>query len=297
MALTGSAPVADTKSTDQQARFRAVWSDRGVKTKVLAAVSVTALVAVLVGVLGLQALGRSAESNRTLYQVHLASVAAGGDMRAALSDLRINLRNAALATSRDSAQKYLDTLPDITKRFEAATTSYPAAALTPEKQALLKEAATAYADYIKLVASDLGPLILAGDTAGYVATNDSKVLPLAQLTQKDVDALRTMEMSAAASAATVAQDDYLSQRSTAIVSLVAGIALAVAVGLVVASGIARGVGRVKVVSDALAIGDLTKSSGLRSRDELGLMGASLDEAVDNLRKLMMSVASSADAEI
>ena len=49
------------------------------------------------------------------------------------------------------------------------------------------------------------------------------------------------------------------------------------------------------VAEALAAGDLTKTSGLTTKDELGRMGAALDEAVDSMRGVLASVSSSADA--
>jgi methyl-accepting chemotaxis protein len=295
MAPTGPARSPRPTSPDDSARPRAWWGDRGVKTKILTAVSVAALVAVAVGILGLQALGRSATLNQNLYEVNLKSVAAGADMRAALGDLRVNLRSAALATSRDKAQEYLDTLPEIEDRFAAAKIAFEAEGMTPEKQAILDEGAGAFTDYIALAASDLVPLILAGDTPGYVTVNDTQALPLAQQTQKDIDTLRAMEMADAEAAAAAAQDEYASQRTTEVVLLVAGIVVALGVGLVVARGMARNVGSVQEVSEALAAGDLTKTTGLRTQDELGRMGASLDSAVDSLRQLLASVAASADA--
>ena len=49
------------------------------------------------------------------------------------------------------------------------------------------------------------------------------------------------------------------------------------------------------VAEALAAGDLTVSSGLTTKDEMGRMGASLDSAVDGLREVMATVVGSADA--
>jgi methyl-accepting chemotaxis protein len=96
-------------------------------------------------------------------------------------------------------------------------------------------------------------------------------------------------------AALLARESYEDQRTQQLVVLVVGIALAVGLGLVVARGMARDVGRVQDVAEALATGDLTRSSGLTSRDELGRMGQALDAAVVELRRVMSSVAGAADA--
>jgi methyl-accepting chemotaxis protein len=295
MAEAGPSSANRSPQSARSARATAWWGDRGVKTKILSAVSVAALVAVLVGVLGVQALGRSAQANQDMYETNLASVAAGADMRAALSDVRLNLRNAALSTNRAQVQKYLDTLPDIAKRFEAAAKAYEADGMTVEKQDLVDIAGAVFADYIDLADSQLVPLILAGDITRYNALNNARALPMAQLIQKNVDALREMETTQAQAAAAAARDEYESQRTFEMVLLVAGIAVALAVGLVVARGIARSVRRVQAVSEALAIGDLTQSVGLTTHDELGRMGQALDAAVENLREVMASVVASSEA--
>jgi methyl-accepting chemotaxis protein len=106
------------------------WGDRPVKTKVLAAAAVTAA---LVGILGLQALSRSAGTTHAMYGVNIHSPAATADMRFALSDLRIAARSAALAATREKTQEYLDGILEITKRFENAARSYKAAGGRPSR--------------------------------------------------------------------------------------------------------------------------------------------------------------------
>lgn len=138
-----------SESTQAHARgtgsrsLRSWWGDRGVKAKVLAAVAVAALVAGLVGVLGLAALSRSAASNQSMYEVNVHSLNASADMRFALSDLRIAARSAALAATPEKTQEYLDSIPEITERFHVAIEGYLANDVADEQQRLVDEAAKA----------------------------------------------------------------------------------------------------------------------------------------------------------
>ena len=75
--------------------------------------------------------------------------------------------------------------------------------------------------------------------------------------------------------------------------LVVGLVSVVALALGAASILRRQVAHVRVVAEALADGDFTKSSGVGSRDEIGQMGLALDKATDNLRATMAKVAGSA----
>ncbi|MCW2705726.1 MAG: Methyl-accepting chemotaxis protein [Blastococcus sp.] len=126
--------------------------------------AVAAVVAALVGILGLQALSRSAGTTHAMREVNIHSLTATADMRFALSDLRIAARSAALAPAREKTQEYLDGIPEITKRFENAARSYKAGGVTAGQGPLVDEAAAAYADYIRLMGTTLGPLALAKDT-------------------------------------------------------------------------------------------------------------------------------------
>ena len=52
------------------------WGDRGVRTKTLTAVGVTATVAVGVGLMGLQALGSTADATSALYTGNVGGIQA-----------------------------------------------------------------------------------------------------------------------------------------------------------------------------------------------------------------------------
>ncbi|WP_245177441.1 methyl-accepting chemotaxis protein [Geodermatophilus sp. DF01_2] len=74
-----------------------------------------------------------------------------------------------------------------------------------------------------------------------------------------------------------------------------GLLLVTGASMAILRSITRPVQRVKTALEALAAGDLTASSGVTSRDELGQMAAALEEAQGSLRAVMAEVAASADA--
>jgi methyl-accepting chemotaxis protein len=96
--------------------------------------------------------------------------------------------------------------------------------------------------------------------------------PLMAKAAQDAGILITAEQAAAASAAASAQTAYEASRLQSIVLLVIGSLVALGLGLVAAQGIIRSLARVRHVSNGLATGDLTRTSGLTSHDEPGEMG-------------------------
>ncbi|WP_203770209.1 HAMP domain-containing protein, partial [Paractinoplanes deccanensis] len=85
-----------------------------------------------------------------------------------------------------------------------------------------------------------------------------------------------------------------SVRLLAIVVAAAGLALMIGLAVPLVRSILKPVRRLGEVADALAHGDLTQRSGITSRDELGVMAANLDSALEQFRSSLATVAQDAD---
>ena len=289
------APIAGRGPATSVRTSRAWWGDRGVKTKILAAVAIPSLAAAVIGVLGMHAMSTATASAEELYNSNLQAVDSAGDIKGAVGALRLLGRDAILSTGPEDAQSHLDKLPSLGDDLTAAIDAYVATGTTSEGQALVDElraTAVAYENYQRDV---LGPLALAGDSAGWIATNDTQGPPLTDVLTADVQKLLDIEQSEGRNSIEAIQASAAAETTTSIVILIVALTLAIGVGMIVATGIGRATRKVQDVTDGLAKGDLTLSSGLTTRDELGRMGQALDSAVADLRGVMASVVGSADA--
>jgi methyl-accepting chemotaxis protein len=265
------------------------------RVKVLAAVAVAALVATVVGLTGLSALSNTAAQADAIYADNVSALMNINDMRTALSDTRVATRNAILAPDAATTQANLDKLPGLQADFHAAMDEYRAKGLDSNETALVNKTQSEFDANFEAVSTQLAPLALANNYAAWWAANNEKAKPHGDTATAGVEKLYQNEIAAADEGAKQARADYTSQRTESLLILVVGVAIALGVGLLVARTLATGVRRVQEVAEALAVGDLTKSSGLTTKDELGKMGASLDQAVGALRDVMSSVVASADA--
>ena len=91
--MSTTTPGIDTTASSPD-RQRALWGDRGVRTKILTAVGVAGVVAAGVGVTGLAALGDSAAATHDLYASNLQGVSAVGDMNVVIGQGRTTTRDA-----------------------------------------------------------------------------------------------------------------------------------------------------------------------------------------------------------
>ena len=274
------------------ARSRSTWGDRSVRTKVLTVAGVAGVVAAGIGVSGLMALGDAATAADQLYDDNLEGVAAAADMDGLVGDLRVNIRDTILGGDTAAAIAKID---DLAADFTAATDAYRAETDSPDTLETLDGITASMDDYIALQKDVLVPLAQRQDFAGWIVTNNSQSAPIVQKVDADIQTLRDQEQAEAVQAVAATRSSYQTQRTVAIVAMLAGIGLSLGLGWFVAAGVARAAGRVKDVVDGLASGDLTRTSGLTTHDELGQMGRALDEAVVDLRAVMSSVVASSDA--
>ncbi|WP_250032423.1 methyl-accepting chemotaxis protein [Paractinoplanes maris] len=271
---------------------RRSFADLGVNIKILAAVAVAAAVAVIVGVVGLTALGRSSAAAQQIYQNNLTGVDAIGVVNAAASQTRLDLANHAISQDAATMAKYEDKfssgLQAVTAGIAAYRASNPAGSA-----AAIDELESTWRKYTEVAQSRQIPAGQRNDLVAWQQTRDSTITPLVTRMTEQLQELGKAERSDAAAAAASARSDYETSRLLSITLLVVGLLVAAGLGVWVARQIVRALLRVKSVCESLAAGDLTRTAGLVSRDEPGQMGAALDTAVGRLRETVTTIGGSA----
>ena len=267
-------------------------ADLSVRTKILAAVGVALLVALVVGVVGLRALGASSASAERIFTSNVSGVNAVGDIRATLAQARLDTTNHMI--SRDAAlkRKYRAAFDQDFQALLDAVDAYRAAepAVDETDVAELRED---FGAYRQLVQERLLPAGERNDLKAWQDVRDDDVAPLMAEVADDLAAMRSAENADAKANADGARSDYVSSRTLSIALLVLGSLLAVALGWLVARQIVRSLTRVREVCDGLAAGDLTRTAGLTTHDEPGRMGRALDAAMTRLRETVLTIDSSA----
>ena len=274
---------------------RAWWGDRGVSTKILTAVAGAGVVAATIGVMGISALGTSADATQELYEGNLAGITAIDDMIVTVGETRKQLRDVLINPDPTESAALLAGMNDLHEQFMEQRAAYEATGATAEAQELLDEASASFDEYVQIAQTVVGPFAIASDNVNFYEANRTQAAPLAQATEDGLNEIAEAEDAEAAAAAADARDQYERQRTFVVALLVDGLGVAAGLGWFVARSIARGLGRVRTVAERLATGDLTRTAGLTTQDELGRMGAALDAAIAELRTVMTSVVTSADA--
>jgi methyl-accepting chemotaxis protein len=277
-------------------RSPARWiRDRGVATKITAAVGVAALVAVMVGFLGLHALASTSERTNDMYEQNTQGVQLAETMRANYFAYRmhaINRTNAATPEEQREAEILRDsagaTLVDAAMRLSKETRP------TPEVREMLHQVIADYDSYAEL-AGQAAELAEAGRTAEYEQVHAQQIPPVSDAIVHGLQELSELSMDTARASAQAAGDFYGSTRLKMIGVIAVGVVLALAAGVFVARVISRALNKVRHTAERLAEGDLTQGTDIDQADEVGQMAAALDTARANLQEVLASVVASADA--
>ena len=268
-------------------------ADLSVRIKVLSAVFIAVLVAVAVGVLGLQALSQASASAQRIYSDNLASVAGMGVIDGAITQVRSDVANQALSDPAGK-EKYTAAVTAGFGYVDAGFAAYRASGPAGDP-AMIDDLQNNWRAYAQIVQTKQ---LVAGrdnDLKTWQEVRDAEVLPVMEKINGDIDTLNAAETAAAAAAAADAKSGYQSSRTRSIVLLVLGSLLALVLGFIVARGIVRSLLRVRHVCDGLAEGDLTRTTGLTTRDEPGQMGQALDTALARLRDTVSTIDGSASS--
>jgi methyl-accepting chemotaxis protein len=268
-------------------RTSGVFDNRSLRTKIGAAVLTATISGLIVGALAINTVHRlntnAAAAQRTTIAVDKAASAFsknvesfGGNMSA----LRLYPSLAGVITKGLSANKLA--ISDALSSLGVSMASDPAgvAAVVKAKQDWQAFQAFISADSSTPSAADLAKSLQQYNTLYGALGADETAL---------------QDRATAMSQASIVDAESRANRSTWTISilLAVGVLASLLVGFRVAGRVRGAVRRVAKLADGLAEGDLTRTSGVDSQDEVGQMAASLDRAIARLREDVVQLAGNA----
>ena len=267
-------------------------ADRGIAAKIASAVLLMALVALGVGGVAIVRMSEMSKDADAIYTHGLLPVQEIDAVKIDMGDTRRNMLNYAISRSTASYAKYQQALESNDSSFATNLRQYRAIAADP---ALVDELGATWAQFQKLRDSDLLPAARRGDLAAVEKARDEVTLPAATRSTAIAEQLSQREATDAKIRQDAASAAYRSARTLIIALLAMGVALAVGFALFIAQVILAGVRRVSHAVDGLAACDLTKFANIDSRDEFGVMGRGLDQAIVAVKTTVTELVTTATA--
>src|SRR3954468_14239116 len=265
------------------------------RVKVLTAVGLACVVALLVGIVGLVQLGELQQRSREIQSDALVPSTQIAEVRRAFLQTRIDaLADELLPKTGGEDTAHKAYLADI-EAMDHAVKEYAGIGLTAAQHEDVQQLSDAWKQYKTLVSGPYLAAARAGDMATFMKMRAETVSPASKSLGEALDRLLASEATAAEQTVQAATDTYESARTTILLVLVLGVAFAVGLGLFVARLVIRPVTAVRDGLMAMAAGDLTARVQVTSADEVGQMAGALNQAAESLRSTVQATAGSAQA--
>jgi methyl-accepting chemotaxis protein len=269
-------------------------SGLGVGQKILAAVLVVALVALVTGVLAWSRLGSLDERIQEVKTGNIVRLNALVDIEHGIAltyrgILQVYLTPTATASNEQKVKAGEAEVDTALAQFKSRPNN---ASAEWKKQTTAFD--TAWTTYVGMANNILfkDPLP-AGITAQSGAARDAQFAQIEQSFTTTINALNNLEGANATSAAEAADKATSHARTTIAIVLVVGLTVAMGVGLMVGRGITRRLAGVRDVLDRVADGDLTQHAVANSGDEVGVMARSVNRAIESFRTTVLALSNSA----
>ncbi|MBN2448158.1 MAG: methyl-accepting chemotaxis protein [Phycisphaerae bacterium] len=266
--------------------------DRGVLTKIAAAVFLMAMVALIVGglaITGMHSMSRDADDiyNRGVLPVQQIDV-----VKLDMDQTRRNMLNYAISSTDASFVKYQQALNVNDAAFATDLATYRANSSDP---LLADQLGETWAKFQELRDSALLPAAKRRDLAGVEKARDGVTLPAATKAGDIAAQLGEREAADAKSRQQSAADSARGARAQIMLILLAGVLTAIGFATWIGRSIRGSVRKVSFAVQGLAACDLTRSANIDSRDELGVMGRDLDQAITAVADTVSDLAGTATA--
>ncbi|WP_127131235.1 methyl-accepting chemotaxis protein [Georgenia sp. SYP-B2076] len=265
-----------------------------VATKIISTLALLMAVTVVIGTLGVTSATRMASAAEAMYAQDVRGTAVAADMKFQFVWARYSSTSGSLATdevarleSRDARDVALARIQDLSETYRTRTSP------TAEQVAVLDAVLVNVAGYLD-AAKQVDVLFETGEGVAANAIRKDVIDPAGAAILDGLSELIALQEAESLRSSEEAADLAIAMRNAIVVVAVVGSLLALGMGLAVAGVISGGIRQVRGVADALASGDLTRSTRVTRRDEVGRMAASLDRAVVNMRELVRGVAESSD---
>jgi methyl-accepting chemotaxis protein len=253
--------------------------------KLIGAFVIVALIAGVVGVLGIIFIRQIDAADTRLYENYTVPISQLEEMGIAFQRMRVNIRDAILAEDVATQTTKIETIAELRTTMETVSAEYEALIETDAMReifALYSEGYHAFYPYM----DQMIKLVKAGDKEQALAILNGDAFASARAIQDNLDAMMVMKVDLAHQIAIDNTDLANSATTTMIIIIVVGFLLAVGLGIIISASIANPLNQLVKIATSVSVGDLVRDldqkvkDGLTMRkDEVGDIAKSFDQVI------------------
>lgn len=271
---------------------------KNMKTAVKLIVAFMIVSAILCGVgfYGISNLGKLNESIEDMYDHRLTPILYLSEATDLFNFNRIEIRDInAMADSKEEVKEYEARIRDNTDKLDVLLDKYSSMASTPAELEKLKELPEAWQNYTEGIEEVLEVNQTDISTQDY--TNYLRTGPLKTATDQlkaVMDGLIEINLAQAEEAKESGDKLYETSRYITIAVIVASVMISIGLGLLISQIIAKPLNKVVQLLGKVAEGDLSETSDMDTKDEIGQLASSVNDMVVNLRQTVGGILASSE---
>jgi len=252
------------------------------------------MILAVVGIYGMNNMSKINDSLTDMYKSNLIPIDQMSDTQIIYQRLRMNLRDIHDADNAAEREQFAENESNLRDAIsELLKTYHDSDEISSDEMDILKVVEAAWKSY-QMAADEAIKWIHAGQTAEFQASYKTGNLritgdELNNALQQSID----LNVYKAEEANQAGDNLYRSSRSVTLAIIIAAILLSVGCGYSIAQIIARPLNRIVGLVAKVAEGDLTQTSDITTKDEIGYLSESINKMVINFREIIGSVLSSA----
>lgn len=262
-------------------------------TKLISGFITVALIAGIIGLIGIQKLHQIDAADTKLYEKITVPIGQLQDLSVSFQRMRVNLRDIVAASNSEELQKFSLRIKEMREQIDKSSAEFEKTILTDEGRKLFEDFKKSRSMYGPLV-DKMVQLALANQDKEAIALMQGEG---AKASKDEQDAIEKLVDAKLKQAKLTAESNGVTASSAS--NLMGGLAiggalLAIGLGLFITRTITRPINEAVDVANALAQGDLTITVESKSKDETGIMMAALSQMVDKLKQVVGDVISATD---
>ena len=268
------------------------FADRGIRTKLLTAVGLLGVVAIISGVFAARGINTASDDLTTLASTQATVSTPVASIHQNEIKARMQLAMLAAQTTDEGRAQWKADIAANDAEVEKGIAQVDATLAPYAWWGDFKEEWTKFKNVRD---NQLAPFLRSNDDVAFTRAYDQKMAPIVSAMADAMDAADAEGVKFFSSSAKSAVDEAQRNYRLQFIVLGLGLLLAIALALAIARAVQRRILSVQAALEAMAERDLTRSVDVSARDEIGRMAAALERAQTNFRTVMAQVVDSADA--
>jgi methyl-accepting chemotaxis protein len=261
------------------------FHDMKISFKLLICFTLLALVAGLVGYVGINQIQTIAEADAQMYHQMTVPIAHLTDLNKSVLDIRMGVRDLMLSRSADESQTYYENQRLFEIEIRGILEEFEQSLITAEEEAIFRNFSRRLEEYFTHLERFIGFLNV-GENDRALNYMRGDFLNIAVAIDNDLNALRENKIIMAQ--ATAENNSAIARRAviTMIVFMASGMILAIVLGFFVSAAVGKPLKEMAETCDHLVTGDLDHSITWKSRDEVGVLAEAFRKIIDSQKELV-----------